>query len=64
MSLYFSFQILQMGVAEEILSKLAEQREEEMFCDVKLEAEQQSIPAHKNVLAAASPYFTAMFSGR
>ncbi len=53
-----------MGVAEEILASLAELREEEMFCDVKLNAEQRSIPAHKNVLAAASPYFRAMFSGR
>ncbi len=53
-----------MGISDEILAGLAEQREEEMFINVRLRAEGQTIPAHRNVLAAASPYFKAMFSGR
>ncbi len=34
------------------------------MCDVELKAEQQTIPAHKNVLAGSTPYFEAMFTGQ
>ncbi len=52
-----------MGRAEEVLKGLASLREESVLCDVQLEAEGKQISAHKAVLAAASPYFRAMFSG-
>ena len=52
-----------MGRAEEVLRGLASLREEDILCDVQLQAEGQHISAHKAVLAAASPYFKAMFSG-
>lgn len=32
------------------------------FCDVRLVCDGMEIPAHKKVLAAASPYFFAMFA--
>ena len=44
------------------LLKLQEQRENELFCDVTLEVENQKFPAHKNVLAASSDYFLTMFT--
>ncbi len=53
-----------MGRAEKILKGLASLREEEILCDVQLEAEGRHISAHKAVLSAASPYWKAMFSGR
>ncbi len=49
--------------AEEILRGLDSLRQDEILCDVQLEAEGERIPAHKAVLAAASPYFKAMFAG-
>ena len=52
------------GPADVILAELAEQREDDMFCDVKLRAEEQTVSAHRAVLAAGSDYFKAMFSGR
>ncbi len=52
-----------MGRAEEVLKGLSSLREENMLCDVQLEAEGRQIAAHKAVLAAASPYFRAMFCG-
>ncbi|WKX94101.1 hypothetical protein Q1695_011392 [Nippostrongylus brasiliensis] len=59
----------------EILSKLASFREFDKFCDVILEADGSSkdkceptsptsIRAHKNVLAAASPYFSVLVGVR
>ncbi len=53
-----------MGRAEEVLKGLASLREENMLCDVQLEAAGQLIPAHKAVLAASSSYFKAMFLGK
>ena len=44
------------------LLKLQEQRENELFCDVTLEVENEKFPAHKNVLAASSDYFLTMFT--
>ena len=38
------------------------QRQNEQFTDVELESGDIHIPCHKNVLAAASPYFNAMFT--
>ena len=52
-----------MGRAEEILKGLASLREDNMLCDIQLEAEGRHISAHKAVLAAYSPYFRAMFCG-
>ncbi|XP_008189513.2 kelch-like protein 18, partial [Acyrthosiphon pisum] len=38
-------------------------REDEVFCDIKLETDDHKITiAHKVVLASASPYFYAMFT--
>ena len=53
-----------MGRAEEVLKGLYSMREENMLCDIQLEAEGQRISAHKAVLAAASGYFKAMFCGK
>ncbi len=53
-----------MGRAEEILKGLASLREEEILCDVQLEAEGRHISAHKVVLSAASSYWKAMFYGK
>ena len=53
-----------MGRADDILKELSSLREEDVLCDVQLQAEGQTISAHKVVLAAASPYFKAMFSGK
>ncbi len=52
-----------MGRAEQVLSGLASLQQEGMLCDVELRAEGQTLSAHRAVLAAASPYFHAMFSG-
>ena len=38
-------------------------RENDELCDVTLLVEGQKIRAHKIILAAASPYFKAMFTG-
>ena len=52
-----------MGRADKVLSGLATLRQEALLCDIELRAEDQTVSAHKAVLAAASPYFRAMFSG-
>ena len=39
-------------------------RENDELCDVTLLVEGQKIRAHKIILAAASPYFKAMFTGK
>ncbi len=52
-----------MSEAEELVAGLSALQEEGLLCDVELEAENQTIPAHRVVLAAASTYFRAMFCG-
>ncbi len=49
---------------DKVFAVLAAQRADGTLCDIELQAEQQTIPAHKNILAASTPYFDAMFSGR
>ncbi|GMS79668.1 hypothetical protein PENTCL1PPCAC_1843 [Pristionchus entomophagus] len=44
-----------------VLSSLSELREDEQLCDVELEAEGETILAHRVVLSASIPYFRAMF---
>ncbi len=45
-----------------IMSGQAQQRENCILCDVQLQTEGKLIPAHRSVLAAASPFFEAMFT--
>ncbi len=49
--------------ADKVLAGLAAQQNDGVLCDVELRTEQQTILAHKNVLAASTPYFAAMFTG-
>ncbi|KAI0242680.1 Ring canal kelch protein [Lamellibrachia satsuma] len=46
----------------DFLKGMMTQRHNEQFTDVELESDDIHIPCHKNVLAAASPYFNAMFT--
>ena len=48
---------------DHVLKGLAELRDQKLLCDVHLVAEDTKFPAHRVVLAAASPYFQAMFTG-
>ena len=48
---------------DHILKGLDELRDQELLCDVHLVAEGAKFPAHRVVLAAASPYFQVMFTG-
>ena len=50
-------------MAARLLSKLARFREQEEFIDVRLKVGEDVFPAHRNVLAAESDYFYAMFTG-
>lgn len=45
------------------LESLKAMRSRQQFCDIELEVDGHKMSAHKNILAAASPYFLAMFSG-
>ncbi len=45
----------------DITKGLAQLWKEEKLCDVQLNVEGRKLPAHKNVLASASPYFNSMF---
>jgi len=49
-------------MAEILLSKCAQFRENEEFIDVRLKVGEEIIPAHRIVLAANSDYFHAMFT--
>ena len=46
-----------------LLTALYNQLKTSEFCDVMLDVSGQKYPAHRNILAAASPYFHAMFTG-
>ena len=48
---------------DHVLKGLEDLRDQELLCDVHLVAEGAKFPAHRVVLAAASPYFQAMFTG-
>ena len=48
---------------DHILKGLDKLRDQKLLCDVHLVAEGAKFPAHRVVLAAASPYFQAMFTG-
>lgn len=43
------------------LEQLNDFRQSGKLCDIVLKAESDSFPAHRAVLAGASPYFQAMF---
>ena len=48
---------------DHVLKGLQELRDQKSLCDVHLVAEGATFPAHRVVLAAASPYFQTMFTG-
>ena len=52
---------IQMFSVEQVLMNLNEQRKDGFLCNVTLKVEGRTFQAHKNILAAASPYFRVMF---
>ncbi|KAK7593017.1 hypothetical protein V9T40_007769 [Parthenolecanium corni] len=50
--------------AANILSGLNSLRESDEFCDVVIQVDNARFPAHRNVLAAFSPYFKTMFQSK
>lgn len=46
-----------------VLHGLNEQRKSNTLCDVIICVEGEKFPCHRNILAACSPYFLAMFTG-
>uniref|UniRef100_A0A1B0FDA9 Kelch-like protein diablo n=1 Tax=Glossina morsitans morsitans TaxID=37546 RepID=A0A1B0FDA9_GLOMM len=57
------YRTLSKGYSQKLLKQLNEFRKNGQFTDVVLICENARILAHRNILAAASPYFMAMFSG-
>ena len=49
--------------SQQLISRMNKLRKAEHLCDVTLKVEQIHFPAHRLVLAAASDYFAAMFTG-
>ena len=45
----------------QLMQDMIQYRKEERFCDVVLRVNDQRYPAHRVVLASASPYFASMF---
>ena len=52
---------IKMFCVEQILMNLDQQRKDGFLCDVTLKVEGRTFEAHRNILAAASPYFKVMF---
>lgn len=48
--------------SSDLLSSLSEMRQKGLLCDVTIRVAGTDISAHRNVLAATSPYFRAMFT--
>ncbi|CAF4517649.1 unnamed protein product, partial [Rotaria socialis] len=49
--------------SQQLIARMNKLRKAEHLCDVTLKIEQTLFPAHRLVLAAASDYFAAMFTG-
>ena len=49
--------------SEQLITRMNKLRKAEYLCDVTLKVDQTLFPAHRLVLAAASDYFAAMFTG-
>lgn len=49
--------------SQQLIARMNKLRKAEHLCDVTLKVEQVLFPAHRLVLAAASDYFAAMFTG-
>ena len=63
-ALYQSYSFNDVAHSRDLLSSLRFLRQTEDLCDVVLQVGCRSISSHKVVLAASSPYFRAMFTGK